>query len=701
MNSRCSHILNMLIEKDAPIKISELSNRFKMSERLVRYDLDNIDDFLMKNINKQLVRSRGKGIFCSLTNKEIDIISKLISKTETQAYILSPDERLIFILIELFKTNHFVTTQYFCDLLMVSKSSVDKDIVRIKSYLKNYDLTLKTKAGKGIKVEGDEKDIRKCILFILHQHITVSDLFEEENIINQSLFSLSHKAKELIDLEHLKVLVDIVKSSEEQMGKQFSDESFHQLVLQMGLTLKRIQLGKKIFLSDDEMKKLKKTKEFIVALNITNLLESHTSVSYSIDEIGYIAHFLRGVKESSPSPQDKENWAEIQILTLRLIEEMEERTNIPFTKDKDLFTGLYNHLGSTVFRLRNNLPVINPNLDLIKDNYWNIYENTKKALVIVENHIRKSISESEISYIALHFCSSVERARRTKMKFKVAIACGHGIGAAKLIEESLVSKFHNIDVKVTIARSHLEKLNVSQFDLIISTTKLNVENVPYIKVNPILSKSDYQNLENFFANNEPKNVSDTTEHSNLFKEIFQIIERNSKIHSIQTLINELTKCFELNGLHFKREAVQPMLKDLLSENTVNFNVKVKDWKEAIQEGGNLLVDNGCVESKFVDEMIKTVEEMGPYIVIHPGVALPHARPECGVKKLGISLITLEEPVNFGNEDNDPVKVVICLGAVDSYSHLKALSKIVEIINDEKKLEMLKGAQNFEELLNVI
>jgi len=94
-----------------------------------------------------------------------------------------------------------------------------------------------------------------------------------------------------------------------------------------------------------------------------------------------------------------------------------------------------------------------------------------------------------------------------------------------------------------------------------------------------------------------------------------------------------------------------VLKDLLTEKTIKLNVRANNWEEAIRIGGELLVENDYVEQSYVDAMVKNVKEMGPYIVIAPGVAMPHARPEDGVKRVCMSLVTLEEPVVFDNKES--------------------------------------------------
>jgi mannitol operon transcriptional antiterminator len=75
-----------------------------------------------------------------------------------------------------------------------------------------------------------------------------------------------------------------------------------------------------------------------------------------------------------------------------------------------------------------------------------------------------------------------------------------------------------------------------------------------------------------------------------------------------------------------------VLKDLLTEKTIKLNARAGNWEEAIRIGGELLVKNDFVEERYVEAMVSNVREMGPYIVIAPGVAMPHARPEDGVKE---------------------------------------------------------------------
>lgn len=143
------------------------------------------------------------------------------------------------------------------------------------------------------------------------------------------------------------------------------------------------------------------------------------------------------------------------------------------------------------------------------------------------------------------------------------------------------------------------------------------------------------------------------------------------------------------------------LSEMLNKETVALGVTVPNWQEAVKTAGNLLVRAGTVEPRYIDGMIRMVQEIGPYIVIAPGVALPHARPEDGVNKACLSLVTLKPPVKFGNANNDPVELVIAFGSTDNESHIEALSELARLIGDADTLRNLKEASSPEELLEVI
>jgi len=238
-----------------------------------------------------------------------------------------------------------------------------------------------------------------------------------------------------------------------------------------------------------------------------------------------------------------------------------------------------------------------------------------------------------------------------------------------------------------------ERLKEKDIDLIVSTVPIPYEGIKTIEVNPLLTEKDIELLKDLVI--KPK-LQGT-----VINDLIKIIEKHCVIGNREKLIEDLSKFLNVASYENTRGVVQPVLKDLLTKDTIKLNVEAKDWEEAVRIGGELLEKSGAIEPRYIDAMINTVKEIGPYIVIAPGIAMPHARPEAGAKKIGMSLITLKNPVNFGNKENDPVKIVVSLCAIDHSSHLKALSELVELLGDENTVKTICEANDVEEVVNLI
>ncbi len=104
-------------------------------------------------------------------------------------------------------------------------------------------------------------------------------------------------------------------------------------------------------------------------------------------------------------------------------------------------------------------------------------------------------------------------------------------------------------------------------------------------------------------------------------------------------------------------------------------VRVADWREAVRAACAPLVEQGAATATYPERCVAMVEEHGPYIVLAPGIALAHARPEDGVEALGVAVVTLAEPIAFGHDDNDPVDVVFAFGSPDARQHVGLLGSL--------------------------
>ncbi len=144
-----------------------------------------------------------------------------------------------------------------------------------------------------------------------------------------------------------------------------------------------------------------------------------------------------------------------------------------------------------------------------------------------------------------------------------------------------------------------------------------------------------------------------------------------------------------------------MLKTLLTPDVVQVIPQVKDWREAIKIACQPLIDKGCIEPLYVDAIYKSHEQIGPYYVLGPGIAMPHARPEEGVNQLSLALTIIEKGVEFGADENDPVKLLIVLAATDNDSHINAIVKLAELFDNQDDIDTLLQAKSKAEVLAVI
>lgn len=138
---------------------------------------------------------------------------------------------------------------------------------------------------------------------------------------------------------------------------------------------------------------------------------------------------------------------------------------------------------------------------------------------------------------------------------------------------------------------------------------------------------------------------------------------------------------------------------VLNEKNVKLQVEAKDWEDAIRIGAGILVEQGCAKESYVEGIFEALRELGPYIIISEGLAMPHTRPEKGALDIGCSLITLKEPVLFDG-DPSPVKVLISFSAVDSESHMDILKMIVEFV-ERGLIDDISKAETYDQLLEVI
>lgn len=144
---------------------------------------------------------------------------------------------------------------------------------------------------------------------------------------------------------------------------------------------------------------------------------------------------------------------------------------------------------------------------------------------------------------------------------------------------------------------------------------------------------------------------------------------------------------------------------LIENNSILLKAEATNWQDAVKLGTDMLVASKAIEPRYYDAIIQCVKTMGPYIIIAPNLAMPHARPEDGVNRTAFALVTLKKPVYFEGEA-DPVDVLVTLAGSTSDQHMEGLMEVTQILDDENSetgvdLDKLRRCNNKEDVYAVI
>ena len=179
--------------------------------------------------------------------------------------------------------------------------------------------------------------------------------------------------------------------------------------------------------------------------------------------------------------------------------------------------------------------------------------------------------------------------------------------------------------------------------------------------------------------------------------LLQIIGKNCTINAPDVLCNELSSLLRQNKIEY------PALVELISEDRIQLHGKATTWQEAVQLGGRLLETKGYVTKQYLEAMVENVQTIGSYIVLLPGIAMPHAKPSDGALKTGFSILVLDRPVQFDmaeSSDEGRVQVLITLSAVDYVTHTRALKELIRVLEQCDFLRHITQVQSKIEVLEL-
>lgn len=651
LSERARDILKRLLTDDKRLSYDELADEFQVSERAIRYDLDEIDSFLMHSKLPPLMRQTKVEVTLDVDHTRMDKLKELTSTFDATLDYYLPEKRHPLILIDILLSPDKVDINMLMDKCKVSRSTIVGDIRELRKTLQQEDITIAYTSSSGYFYEGSEKRIRKFGLKLLSTHA------QNLNLTHQSLIE-AYLPKHRNSI--LSLFEQFISVIETDVTKSYTDVSFHHMVMGLIIAVNRLKSGHPLC---EEEKEASLSPEYYSIQNHADLIEGECGVQLNHFEIRAIEQlFLESSLLKADSVID-DNWIDLNLFIINFLDELSTVMSLPLNQSDELYEALILHLGPAINRVKNESPLKNEIIDYIQTEYEDIYLIVKTVLDRLGEREKLLFTPDEIGFVTIHIASYIEKAALVNKEKTILLVCNYGVGTAKLLETMLLKHF-NFTIKGTLSMRELNQRRIDEegVDYIVSTLPIKEElTVPHLVVSPLLSEKDQKNLQAIEA-------SDNKQH-----------------------FRHYTK---------ERRVTPIMLKDLLVEETIQLHVDAEDWKDSVRKGGGLLEEAGKIDRTYTNAMISSVEELGPYIVIAPGIAMPHASSKDGVHEVGLSLMTLTEPVNFGHPDNDPVDIVLCLAATDHTSHLNALKDLMAFLNDPSFIDLLKNGTK-EEIIQKI
>jgi len=114
-----------------------------------------------------------------------------------------------------------------------------------------------------------------------------------------------------------------------------------------------------------------------------------------------------------------------------------------------------------------------------------------------------------------------------------------------------------------------------------------------------------------------------------------------------------------------------------------------------------LLTSGKIEASYVEAIKATHKDIGPYYVLAPKIAMPHARPEDGVNQAALQLTVFKNGVDLGSEDNGDVYFSITLAAMDSDSHINTIMKLADLFQNDDDIDSIIAADNHADIIEIL
>lgn len=606
---------------------------------------------------------------------------------------LSLNERLNILKMILYFDESGLKLSDIAGTMEIPKADVRKDLEIMSEELKKDGIKLIYENYKGYKLTGNKGNLLVKRLEIIEN--IIRELKETGDFFNSEDSGTWHSEEYFygyIKYENLEITRDFLELIGKELGLEIDEENYNRVFsyILMLINFDELYGNKEELLSRNF---LFHTPEYLAVERILGKLfkENDRKESPKEAKLLLITDLIMGINISGLKDDIFYKWINEEAVAEEITDKVSDMMNLNLRGDKILITGLIDNLKFSIYRIKNDIQIINSVFkDLILNKDKNI-EIVKKAVEETEKEFKINFTEYELAAMAYLVRASIKRTKRNNIK-KVLLICGLGYGSSKILEESLKENYE-LDIVDVIPYYLADDLipAYKEVDFILSTIEMHRQfevsyGIPIIKINPVMQKEDFEKLAEYGIEKNKTSVS--------LKKLISIIENNTEIKDRQKLIDSLKNEFEdriINDI----QKTGYTLKKLLKKENVKFIDEAENWKEAIFQSGDLLISNKKVTSEYVQEMIELVEKHGPYIVLEEGIAMPHAGISENVLETGISLLVVNEKVSLPEGRN--ANIFLSFAAKNKNDNIDIMNDLFELITKYEFIDKVSKMKNYSQL----
>ncbi|MBF2362578.1 BglG family transcription antiterminator [Listeria marthii] len=677
-DARNMALLESLVVANVYLAPEKLQEELGISKRTLQYDVEKINKEL-DNIGLDGIQSvRGQGYY--LLEEEKSTMKEILENREASHKVFSASERRIRILFFLLVTDARVIIDTINECNEVSRNTSLQDIKQLKLALKQFNLELIYDRKNGNMVLGDERSIRQ---FFIHYCMNNEEIATADQLLDLMKINPMIKNQELFP--NLDTIFEILAVTEKKIGIRYTDEVIERIGIMIFFFKERMK--RDCYLNEKEEHEVE---SFDIAQEIYEQLQQTEDFSINHAEITYLGKLLLGASRLN---DDAAATGKLDIIVEKIIAEFERLACVNFEDHRNLKKDLLLHLQPAYYRLKFQIEWINPLRTDIKQSYSDVYEITKKSLEPLEELLGETIPEDEVAYVTILFGGYLSRKNNTLVeRKKLLIVCSKGVGTSRMIERQLSQLLgERVEILEPISIREFEK-GLYAPDFIVSTLPIMEPKAPVFIVSPILTEAQKQQLMKAIAPHILQKDSD----ARMLSSVLDVVDQYAKVEDREKLAAKLKSVlFQVQSDSQLEKS--PTLEELLPKERIAFQESVADWREAIQVASKSLQQEGYISRNYQQAMIENIEKLGPYIVIAPGIALPHASVDDGAYRVGMSLLRLDKTVSFSSKAKDQVRLIIVLASIDSYTHINALSQLTNLIMKHHLLEQIEQAESAAEI----